>query len=163
MLHSRGILHGDVKPSNILLDASSGLIEGGVARLDKIKLCDFGNARRSRDARYYRITGDVSLVPWSCVSGTLGYVAPEILLKKSYSTPADVWSVGVLLYELLGGFQPFQPYATCLNTSVCFPPPWGVEISAEAQHLVASMLELDPLKRITALAACAHPFFTLSL
>jgi serine/threonine protein kinase len=161
-LHGRGVLHGDLKPSNILIDSLG--FEGGVMGpsptfIHAIKLCDFGNARRSRDARYYKVTGDVGLVPWSCVSGTMGYVAPEILLRRSYSTPVDIWGLGCILYELLAGFPPFHPYGTCVDTPVQFPHPWGTpDIPEEAQNLVSLMLQVEPSKRITAQGALTHPF-----
>jgi serine/threonine protein kinase len=161
-MHGRGVLHGDLKPSNILIDSLG--FEGGVAGpsptfIHSVKLCDLGNSRRSRDARYYKVTGDVGLVPWSCVSGTMGYVAPEILQRRSYSTPVDIWGLGCILYELLAGFPPFHPYATCVDTPVQFPFPWGTpDIPEEAQHLVALMLQVEPSKRITAQAALTHPF-----
>ncbi len=128
--------------------------------IDSIKLCDFGNARRSRDARYYRVTGDVSLVPFTSLAGTFGYIAPEILDRKAYGTPADIWSCGVLMYELLAGYSPFLPYATCLTTPASFDhAPWKAAISPEAIALCKAMLTVDPYKRISAHAARGHAWF----
>lgn len=86
-LHQQGILHRDVKPENIL-----------VVRDGAIKLCDFGFSINSYDER-----------PKSYV-GTLEYMAPEILEKKThlFSEKLDVWSVGVLVYECLIGVSPFH-------------------------------------------------------
>jgi serine/threonine protein kinase len=173
-LHERGVLHGDIKPSNILLSAPPAVppaAAGGPGSpmpsaggwVHSIKLCDFGNARRSRDARYYKVTGDVGLVPWSCVTGTPGFLAPELLQRRSYSTPVDVWAAGILMYQLLAGTPPpFHPYAACCTHPVEFPAAvWGsgAAIPSSAKDLVAAMLQISPEKRITAQAARTHPFF----
>ncbi|RYG45921.1 serine/threonine-protein kinase, partial [archaeon] len=126
-----------------------------------IRLCDFGAARRSRDARYYQLTGDVRLVPWTSVQGTMGYIAPEIMNRNHYGTPVDIWSCGIIMYELLAGYAPFYPYATCLTMPPEFPRSQWSSISPEAQSLVRAMLTLDPAKRITASEARAHPWFSL--
>jgi serine/threonine protein kinase len=174
-MHGRGVLHGDLKPSNILIDSLG--FEGGVTGpsptfIHAVKLCDLGNSRRSRDARYYKVTGDVGLVPWSCVSGTPGFLAPELLERRSYSTPVDIWAAGILMYQLLAGFPPpWQPYASCCTVPVEFPPHvWpsagapqpASAIPHSARDLVAAMLHIDPLKRITAQAARMHPFFVFN-
>lgn len=127
--------------------------------IDSIKLCDFGAARRSRDARYYRVTGDVGLVPWTSVQGTLGYVAPEVLNRQHYGTAVDVWSSGIVMFELLGGYAPFYPYATCLSEPVAFPASVWAGVSEEAKDLIARMLTADPAKRISAAQARAHRWF----
>ncbi len=133
-LHTRSIIHCDIKPSNFLLrqraaaaaaGAGGGAAAAGAgggaaaaggaaksappvassslvvtaARFD-VLLCDFGNARHSRDAKYYKQTGDVSLVPCAEVTGTCGYIAPEILERHSYDASVDMWSCGVLLYKV---------------------------------------------------------------
>lgn len=192
-LHSRGVLHADIKPHNILLSLwerpdkkstendpgnrrsqhfrtaslqpAATLASGGVLHsfIRGVKLCDFGNARRSRDSRYYRITGDVSLVPWNSYTGTMGYTAPEILTRRPYGTPADIWSCGIVLYELLAGYSPFFPYTDCITTPVPFPAgPWSDgTLTPEAKHFIASLLQIDPAKRLSAHAARAHPWFSL--
>ncbi len=50
--------------------------------------------------RYYSQTRSVSLVPFSAVTGTLGYIAPEILSHSKYDTAVDMWSLGVLLFQV---------------------------------------------------------------
>lgn len=129
--------------------------------IDWVKLCDFGAARRSRDARYYAVTGDVGLVPWTSVAGTMGYIAPEILRRRHYNGACDVWSCGVIMYELLSGHPPWQPYAQCTTVPVAFPSPAWDAVSPEAKALCRAMLQVDPSKRITAAAARAHPWFQM--
>jgi Protein kinase domain len=87
--HARGIVHRDVKPSNVLLAD-----EEGVA----VKLLDFGLARMD--------TAD-TLTAVGDVPGTLAYIAPERLAGEPASPASDVWSVGVLLWEALAGEHPF--------------------------------------------------------
>ena len=88
-LHAKGIVHRDLKPENILLENDS--------KDAAIKVADFGLARM--------ISGK-DMMKTAC--GTPGYVAPEVLQNKGYSSGAvDLWSAGVILYILLCGFPPF--------------------------------------------------------
>ena len=82
-LHTKRILHRDIKPSNVLI-AESG----------HIKLADFGLSTSSARRR-------------QC--GTLPYISPEVLRAEpiTHPTAVDLWSVGVLLYEMITGAQPF--------------------------------------------------------
>ncbi|CAN0434722.1 unnamed protein product, partial [Discosporangium mesarthrocarpum] len=86
--HDRGIVHRDLKPENLLMTSRNDDAN--------VKLADFGFARSV-------LNGYVST---QC--GTPGYVAPEILLGQSYGTSVDMWSIGVIIYILLGGYPPFQ-------------------------------------------------------
>src|SRR5690242_8595521 len=87
--HTRGIVHRDVKPSNVLLAEGEGV---------SVRLLDFGLARLPQ-AETLTGTGDVP--------GTLAYIAPERLVGSPATAAADVWSVGVLLWEALAGRHPF--------------------------------------------------------
>jgi serine/threonine-protein kinase len=84
--HERGVLHRDLKPSNVQV-----LPEGDC------KLMDFGIAR----------TGTGRLTTAHTVLGTPSFIAPEILEEAAYSASADVYSAGVLVYEMLAGVNPF--------------------------------------------------------
>jgi protein kinase-like protein len=88
--HGRGIVHRDVKPSNVLLAETEGI---------DARLLDFGLAQM---AEFDTLTalGDVP--------GTLGYVSPERLLGKTATEAADIWAVGVMLWEALAGEHPFR-------------------------------------------------------
>ena len=154
-LHSHGIIHCDIKPQNLLLHKPR---DGSSGRYHTVMLCDFGTARRSRDARYFHRTGSVSLVPFSTVTGTMGFVAPEVLRKRHFDSAIDMWSIGVLLYEMLVGFAPFYPYSTCIDEDVDFPERYWGSIGAQARELVAGLLQRDPSKRWSAKAALAHPW-----
>src|SRR6266550_6186796 len=87
--HARGIVHRDVKPSNVLVAEEEGI---------SVRLFDFGLAQLA-DAETLTAVGDVP--------GTLAYISPERLHGETAGPPADVWAVGVLLWEALSGHHPF--------------------------------------------------------
>jgi Protein kinase domain len=87
--HARGIVHRDVKPSNVLLAEGETL---------SVRLLDFGLAMLP-EAETLTAAGDVP--------GTLAYISPERLAGDNAGAPADVWAVGVLLWEALAGVHPF--------------------------------------------------------
>ena len=87
--HARGIVHRDVKPSNVLVAEETGV---------SVRLFDFGLAQLA-DADTLTAVGDVP--------GTLAYISPERLHGEQAGPPADVWAVGVLLWEALAGHHPF--------------------------------------------------------
>jgi len=106
-LHDQNIIHGDIKPQNVLLSKKPFAV---------VKICDFGNARYAKDVRYFQKTGSVSKVPYTSITGTAGYIAPEILAKKHYGTGIDVWAAGIMCFKLLGGYQPYNPPSACLTS-----------------------------------------------
>ena len=87
-LHERNIVHRDLKPENLLLKSLEDDTD--------LKLADFGFAAEVDGNNQHK----------QC--GTPGYVAPEILSKKPYGLCVDMWSLGVIIYILLGGYPPFH-------------------------------------------------------
>jgi serine/threonine protein kinase len=85
-LHKNNIIHRDIKPENILLDNKYNC-----------KLCDFG---------WSVILKDNSSRNTFC--GTIEYMAPEIINNEQYDKSIDIWSLGVLLFEMIHGFNPFE-------------------------------------------------------
>ena len=129
------------------------------ARL-KLCLCDFGLARKVPDARYFKRTGSVHLVPFMGMSGTPGYIAPEQLQQEPYGKSADMWSVGIVLYEALAGFQPFFPPQACLSESPSFVGSvWKSGSYALAKDLILKLLERAPERRFSAEQAIQHRWF----
>lgn len=76
-IHKKGFIHRDIKPENILINSKF-----------KPLLADFGTAiKKTSKSKIF--------------TGTIGYMAPEVLMKKSFNEKCDVWGLGILLYELL--------------------------------------------------------------
>jgi tetratricopeptide (TPR) repeat protein/class 3 adenylate cyclase len=85
--HERGIVHRDVKPSNVMLlsDGTAKILDFGVAKIE-----------------------DVAITDADMVLGTLAYMSPEQALGRHVDHRADVWALGVVLYEMLTGTRPFH-------------------------------------------------------
>ncbi len=121
--HDEGIVHRDIKPENILLD-----------RRGRVKIADFGLAKLLG-----RAPGDVSLTGTQQVIGTLRYMAPEQMEgTKTLDHRADIYSLGVVFYELLTGELPIGRFA---------PPSKKVEIDVRLDEVVLRALEREPEQR----------------
>ncbi|KAE9462442.1 hypothetical protein C3L33_05623, partial [Rhododendron williamsianum] len=123
--HSRGVYHRDLKPENLLLDRNGNL-----------KVSDFGLS-------VLRKPGD--LLSTAC--GSPSYVAPELITNKGYEGAAvDIWSCGVILFELLAGFLPFDDrslvnlYLKILRAEYAFPE-WFTE---SHKKLISRILDPNP-------------------
>ena len=147
-LHKNNCIHRDIKPDNFFIDKNGHL-----------KIGDFGLSILSNSISYpytYKwnkknCDGDSEklkkLIGFSNV-GSLLYVAPEVIEKKSYGAEIDWWSVGIIFYEMLVGFPPFwgesdTPKATGLklkNFKKYLNIPKGVNISPEAKKLIFDFL-----------------------
>jgi serine/threonine-protein kinase 11 len=136
-LHSEGLVHQDIKPSNLLV------FDDGV-----VKIADFGIGHSFASAE--------------AVIGTPAYQAPEFLSETaSDPTKGDVWSLGVSIYECVFGRLPFTgetvyEIARASRRAIEFPH----SASPELTDLLALMLCPDPEVRITIADVAAHPFFT---
>jgi len=121
--HDEGIVHRDIKPENILLD-----------RRGRVKIADFGLAKLLG-----REPGDVSLTATQQVMGTLRYMAPEqVGGTKSLDHRADIYSLGVVFYELLTGESPIGRFA---------PRSKKVQIDVRLDEVVLRALEQEPEQR----------------
>lgn len=98
-MHRHKFVHRDIKLENILLESDAAESAGQRAeKLGSAKLTDFGYSKRLGQVDNFRTP-----------AGTFGYVAPEILTDRKYSTACDIWSLGVVLFSSVAGYQPF-PY-----------------------------------------------------
>ena len=149
-IHQCGLIYRDLKPENILLDSKG-----------YPKLVDFGCAK---------IAEETNLT----MCGTPEYVPPELIQGLGYDYRSDYWQFGVLLYEMICGFTPFEPgfcadhatkarliYERILTGEVDFPR----HVSCEAKDLIGKLLVLHPDDRLDgeleadALAVENHPWF----
>ncbi|ETW09035.1 serine/threonine protein kinase, partial [Aphanomyces invadans] len=137
------VIHGDIKPGNILLDRSAQVC------FPVAKLCDFGNAVRMHPG--LPLSNDV-------MSGSFGYMAPELLCKEPLSPSADMWSLGVVAYEALVAYSPFYPYNMCTQEDAMYCPRDFKHVSPACVDFLKKLLTRDPTNRMTALEAAAHPF-----
>ena len=134
-LHENNLIHRDIKPENILINDK-----------EETKLCDFGCCVESRIGN--RTT----------FCGTYEYMAPEIIKETSYNNSVDVWSLGILLYELSHGYTPFNMnyngrknqeniFKDIIRGSIDFKKGMNF-ISDEYNELMVRMIVYNPNKRI---------------
>jgi calcium/calmodulin-dependent protein kinase I len=129
-LHDKGIVHRDLKPENLLLKSKDNDAE--------VTLADFGFATYSK--------GDD--ITNQC--GTPGYIAPEILKCVPYGKTVDMWSFGVILYILLGGYPPFHDenqralFKKIIKGDYEFHHDYWSGVSDEAKQLIQGLLTVDP-------------------
>ena len=134
-MHKRGIVHRDLKPENVMVNDR-----------DEIKLIDFGIAMKE-DAR--RLT----VVNVSSMLGTPDYIAPEQVQGKRGDQRSDMYSLGIMFYEMLTGQVPFSgpnPLAVMNDRLVKDPTPpreLNAEIPPEIEEIVFRALEKDPRHR----------------
>lgn len=134
-MHTRRILHRDLKAKNVLL-TSRGII----------KVCDFGIAKVLEDT-----SGGTPGFARSCI-GTPYYLSPEIVEDRPYSFPTDIWSLGILLYEMAALRKPFEASslsALALRIANGTYPDIPSHYSADLQALVAKLLARDATARPT--------------
>jgi protein kinase A len=144
-LHQMGIIYRDLKPENILID-----------RDGHIKLIDFGFAKQINN-----IQNDRSYT--NC--GTPGYCAPEVMLDSGHNYKADIWSIGILICEVMGGFTPFQSkheasnpkliMEKCRNGKLNLPK----NLNGNQRDLVKTLLHEDPNQRPEIFQIKEHSFF----
>ena len=132
------IIHRDIKPENLLLN------DGG-----RVLLADFGWSNFS----------DGGVRKTFC--GTPEYIAPEMLLKKGHDTRVDIWSVGVLMFELLSGYSPFVAknnqdlYQNIRRLKI----QWPKDMPPLAKNLIGKILKLNPMERPSLEEILEHQWF----
>jgi len=139
------ILHGDVKPRNIFL------VPAGDAMV--AQLGDFGFARECpRKAPF--------LCRFEGIQGSHGYMAPEILAEEAYGFGVDIFALGVIIFTLLTGYEPFYPPSN-VTAPLEFDEASWEDLSKEAEGFVTGLLHQSLEERFTAAAALSHGWLTL--
>ncbi|KAJ8899282.1 hypothetical protein K2173_018256 [Erythroxylum novogranatense] len=138
-LHSNRIIHRDMKPQNILIGAGS-----------VVKLCDFGFARAM----------SINTVVLRSIKGTPLYMAPELVREQPYNHTADLWSLGVILYELFVGQPPFYTNSVyaLIRHIVKDPVKYPDDMSPSFKSFLKGLLNKVPQNRLTWPALLDHPF-----
>ena len=133
------IIHRDIKPENLLLN------EGG-----RVLLADYGWSN-------FNMEGDIR----KTFCGTPEYIAPEMLMKKGHDTRVDIWSIGILMFELLSGYSPFvaktnqELYQNIRRLKI----QWPKDMPPLAKNLISKILKLNPLDRPTFDEILNHQWF----
>jgi len=169
-IHERGVVHRDVKPSNVLL-ATNGLV----------KMIDFGIAQRARTASVSDAFGTEGITPSGRIApeavkdafGTPAYMSPEQILGDFVDARSDLFSLGVVLYQMLSGSRPFEPDAKEDPRAASRPPPSGAaqrirrdapaplrerapHVSRSLERIVMRLLEKSPDDRYASAADVAE-------
>jgi len=147
-LHSNGVIHGDLKPANVVFERKGGNV---------LKLIDFSAARRLDQKQ-----------PISGLQGTLTYLTPEAHLGCC-TDKADLWSIGVITFAMLCGRSPWRSSDNAqikrdimAGEIFLYPPKWG-PLSAEAKKFIKLLLQVNPRRRPSAAEALEHPWLQAPL
>lgn len=133
--HDRGIIHRDIKPENIMIDQQN-----------RVKVMDFGLAK---------INGSVDLTKTGSTLGTVPYMSPEQAKGEQLDHRTDIWSTGVILYEMLSGERPFKSeydhalIYSIINEEIDPVSELPSTVPLQIRQCVARMLEKNPKKRLS--------------
>jgi eukaryotic-like serine/threonine-protein kinase len=135
--HQHGVIHRDLKSTNAMV-TPEGLV----------KVLDFGLAARLRDTELREVTSStVPLAESQVIVGTLPYLAPELLRGDPAQAQTDTWALGILLYEMASGAQPFQGRTGFELTSAILrepPTPLPASVPPSLRAVILRCLEKSP-------------------
>ncbi len=146
--HTRGIIHRDLKPENVMLVSRSGRAGEALQDLDWVKVLDFGIARST-------LPEESMATAAGAIFGTARYISPECAQGTTATPASDVYSLGVMLYQMLAGRTPFeaeQPVGLLFKHVHEAPPalrgwPGTEAVPVEVERVVMACLAKDPAAR----------------
>lgn len=154
--HGQNIVHRDIKPANVLLRSATGPIDPDKPLPDDVEpiLTDFGLVRLL-DASIQTSTG--------AISGTPAYMSPEQARGDKVDSRTDIYSFGVMLYEMLAGAVPFEAESSfgLLMKHLNDPPPHILGLSSDLQAVLDRALAKDPARRYANATALADEFIAV--
>lgn len=146
-LHDRSLVHVDISPKNVLIDDKT----------ETVKLCDFGMAQMSRTASNLSLmSGSSTESAAAGIYGTAGYAAPEVSAGTPVDEKADMWSLGMVCYELLTGLS---PCAILASGEITYPGELWSGKDKDALDFTKSLLKVNPCERPSISEALDHPWF----
>ena len=137
-LHSKNYIYRDLKPENIAIDNDG-----------HIKLIDFGLCKllNNKNDTY-------------SICGSPEYVAPEVIFDDKYDNKVDIWSLGVIIYEMLSGYLPFKIKENKITKDIYKEKIKMFKyFSKEAKDLIKNLLVINPKKRLSIIQIKKHKFF----
>ncbi|XP_062930133.1 serine/threonine-protein kinase ULK1 isoform X2 [Mobula hypostoma] len=154
MLHSKGVIHRDLKPQNILLSHVGGRKSN--PNNIRIKIADFGFARYLQ-----------SNMLAATLCGSPMYMAPEVIMSQNYDAKADLWSIGTIVYQCLTGKAPFQANSPqnlrlFYEKNKALVPNIPRETSSHLRHLLLGLLLRNYKERMDFNDFFHHPFLDVS-
>lgn len=149
-LHSKHIVHRDIKLENILLAKDVCKSKDLIIEPQDVLLVDFGLAKK--------FSSQADRTRTRC--GSSYYVAPEIWLGRAYNYSVDIWSTGVIMYMVLTNTPPFYKGSLSLETAVISGKYKTPKVSVEARLLLKQLLTINPSKRINCHAALKNTWLT---
>jgi len=142
--HALGIVHRDLKPENVMLVSRAGVT-------DLVKVLDFGIAKVPLEGS----TQGGGITAIGTVLGTPAYMSPEQCAGRESDARSDLYSLGVMLYEMANGRQPFQsddPLSLLSRHLAAPPDPMQADIPSALGAVILQLLEKDPQRRVQSAA-----------